>query len=145
MDTDPRRARATLAPTSLPAMRAGAALAAFSGLMFGIPGVFGMWHLAQTGEVWTFLGFPTYGKGPFETAGIPTSMPLQGAFVVVCTTEVVTASLLWRRSRAGTRLALWLLPAELIFWTGFALPFGPPLALARTITILYAYRQRKAP
>src|SRR5664279_2641803 len=84
-------------------MRAGAALAAFSGLMFGIPGVFGMWHLAQTGEVWTFLGFPTYGKGPFETAGIPTSMPLQGAFVVVCTTEVVTASLLWRRSRPVRR------------------------------------------
>lgn len=145
MNTDPRRVRATPAPTSLPAMRAGAALAAFSGLGFGIPGVFGMWHLVRTGDVWMFMGFPTYGKGPFETAGIPTSVPLLGAFVVVCTTEVITAGLLWRGSRAGTTLALWLLPAELIFWTGFALPFGPPLALARTITILYANRQPKTP
>jgi hypothetical protein len=90
-------------------------------------------------------GFPTYGKGPFESAGITVSVPLLGAFVVVCATEVVTAGLLWRGSRAGTRLALWLLPAELVFWTGFALPFGPPLALARTITIIYANRQRKTP
>ena len=145
MDTGHPRAPSTVTPPSLPAMRIAAALAAFTGLGFGIPGAFGIWHFARTGEVWTFLGFPTYGKGPFEKAGVSTSVPLLGAFLVVCAAEVATAGLLWRRSPVGTRMALGLLPAELIFWAGFALPFGPPVALARTITILHANRQRRAP
>jgi hypothetical protein len=35
------------------------------GLGFGIPGILGTLHFARTGEVWTFLGFPAYGGGPF--------------------------------------------------------------------------------
>ncbi len=145
MHTDHVRAAAATTPPSVTAMRTAAGLAAFTGLGFGIPGAFGLSHFARTGEVWTFMGFPTYGKGPFEAAGIPTSIPLLGAFVVVCAAEVFTAALLWRGSRAGMRASLGLLPAELIFWIGFALPFGPPVALARTIAILYATRQRKGP
>jgi len=45
----------------------------FLGLGFGIPCVFAIRHFAQTGEVWTFMGFPTYGKGPFERIGVQTS------------------------------------------------------------------------
>ncbi len=143
MGTDRPRIPATATPPSLPAMRIAAALAAFTGLGFGIPCALGIWHFARTGEVWTFLGFPTYGKGPLEKAGISTSVPLLGTFLVVCAAEVVTAGLLWRRSRAGTRMSLGLLPAELIFWAGFGLPFGPPLALARTVTIFYATHQER--
>jgi hypothetical protein len=39
-------------------------------LGFGLPCAWGIVHLARTGETWTFLGFPTYGGGPFERAGI---------------------------------------------------------------------------
>jgi hypothetical protein len=67
------------------------------GLGFGLPAIVGARHFAETGEVWTFLGFPTYGGGPFERLGLPTSVPLL---------------------------------------IGFALPFGPPLGIARTILLL---------
>lgn len=123
------------------AMKAAAVFAAVAGLGFGIPCAFGIKHFAQTGEVWTFLGFPTYGKGPFERVGVATSTPLLGAFLVVCTAEVATAWLLWKRPRAGARVSHALLPAEVLFWTGFALPFGPILGLARTVSILSARRR----
>jgi hypothetical protein len=108
------------------------------GLGFGIPGVIGMVKLARTGEIWTFLGFPTYGGGPFERLGIGTSVPLLAAFVVVCAAEVLTGAMLWTDA-SGAALATWvLLPFELAFWIGFALPFGPVLAVVRTLLILLA-------
>lgn len=110
----------------------------FLGLGFGIPGLVGMRHLAERGEVWTFMGFPTYGGGPFERAGIETSVPLLGAFVVVCLAEVVVGVLLILGERAGAWLALGLLPLELVFWIGFALPFGPLLGLVRTAFVIWS-------
>ena len=35
-------------------------------------------------------------------------------------------------------LSYLLLPFELFFWIGFALPFGPPLGIARTVLVLLA-------
>jgi len=121
-------------------LKVAAVLGACSGLGFGIPCAFGLRHFARTGEVWTFMRFPTYGKGPFEKAGLQTSVPLLGAFLVVCSAEVATAWLLWKRPRTGTAISHVLLPAELLFWAGFALPFGPPLGVARTIAIIAAHR-----
>jgi len=82
--------------------------------------------------------------GPFETVGIPTSVPLLVAFALVCAAEVVAAVLLWRGRRAGTVLALVLLPVEFAFWIGFALPFGPLLAVVRTAAVALAARRRAA-
>ena len=126
--------------------RAAAVLAWVLGFGFGLPGVTGIRHVARTGEVWTFLGFPTYGGGPFEAAGLRTSVPLLAAFLAVCAGEAATGSLLWRRHRAGADWALALLPLEFAFWWGFALPFGPPLGLARTALVLAAWwRARTRP
>ena len=80
--------------------------------------------------MWTFLGFPTYGNGPFEGWGFPTSTALLVGFVAVCIAEVVV--LLWRDATTALWLALALLPVELACWIGFGLPFGPLLGLART-------------
>ena len=124
--------------------RTAAVLAWVLGFGFGLPGVAGIRHLARTGQVWTFLGFPTYGEGPLEKAGVPTSAPLLAAFVAVCAGEVAAGVLLWRRRQAGRLWALALLPFELVFWWGFALPFGPPLGLARTALML-ASRRRTPP
>jgi hypothetical protein len=63
-------------------------LSILTGLGFGIPGVIGARHLARTGEIWLFLGFPTY-SGPFERFGIHTSVALITWFVVVCALEIV--------------------------------------------------------
>jgi hypothetical protein len=64
------------------------------GLGFGLPCAVGILHFAKTGEVWTFVGFPSYGGGPFERAGIRTGVPLLIAFLVVCIAEVAVGVML---------------------------------------------------
>jgi hypothetical protein len=117
---------------------AAGVISIFLGLGFGIPGILGMRHFAQHGEVWTFMGFPTYGGGPFERIGVMTNVPLLGAFVAVCATEVVLGALLLSGQRSGLWLSLGLLPIEMIFWIGFALPFGPILGLVRTALVIWS-------
>lgn len=106
------------------------------GLGFGLPGVYGAWYYARQGQVWTFLGFPTYGDGPFERWELPTNIALLLGFVAVCAAEVVVGVLLWGDATIAPWLALALLPVELLFWIGFALPFGPLLGLARTALVV---------
>lgn len=89
------------------------------------------------------MGFPAYGKGPFECVGIPTTVPLLVAFLLVCILEGVAGWLLWGGHKAGAILALVLLPAGAIFWWGFALPFPPIFALVRTILIVFGWQSLK--
>ena len=117
-------------------MKLAAVLSVLVGLGFGLPCAYGIRYFSRPGEIWTFLGFPTYGEGPFEAIGIQTTVLLLVAFLVVCGLEVVTGWLLWRGLRAGAVLAVALLPFEVAFWIGFALPLGPPLGLARAILML---------
>jgi hypothetical protein len=112
-------------------------LSILTGLGFGIPGVIGARHLARTGEIWFFLGFPTY-SGPFEKIGIHTSVALITWFVVVCVLEIVLGFLLIAGWQPALWLSLFLLPVELVFWLGFALPFGLVLGAARAIVIVIA-------
>jgi hypothetical protein len=105
-------------------------LAWVAGFGFGLPGAYGAAYLTRHAEVWTFLGFPTYGGGPFESWGLPT-LPMQMAFVLVCAAELIAGNLLWLRRPAGRTLSLALFPVEAFFWFGFALPFGFILGAAR--------------
>src|SRR6187549_76066 len=114
---------------------AAAACSLVLGLGFGLPGAFGAVHLARTGEVWRFLGFPTYGGGPFERWGIPTSVALITGFVLVCVAEVVLGVMILVDAPGTTVFAIAILPFELAYWVGFALPFGPPLGIARTVLL----------
>lgn len=79
---------------------------------------------------------PTYGDGPFERWGLPTSTALLVGFVAVCIAEVVVAVLLWRDAATAPWLALAILPVELVFWIGLALPLGPLVGLARTALVV---------
>ena len=108
------------------------------GLGFGIPCLLGLVHFARTGEVWTLMGFPTYGGGPFERLGLPTSVPLLAGFLLVCLAEVVLAVLVWSGAPRAATVSWVLLPFELVFWFGFALPFGPVLGLARVVLLVLA-------
>ena len=114
----------------------------FLGVGFGLPGIFGARHFARTGEVWTFLGFPTYGGGPFEHLGVSTSTLLLEAFVAVCVAEVAVGVILVMGAPTARMLGFALLPIELVFWIGFALPAGPPLGLLRTILLVVSNRAR---
>jgi hypothetical protein len=123
-----------------PAPRVAACLAWITGLGFGPLGVYGTAYFIRHGNVWYFMGFPTYGDGPFEDIGVPTTAALLTGFVAVCAVELVAGVLLWKRLRAGLWLSLALLPFEATYWLGFALPAGPLLGAARTIAVLVAFR-----
>lgn len=75
---------------------------------------------------------------------MPTSVPLLVAFLLVSVAEFVVGWLLWQRQRAGTVLALALLPVEFAFWIGFALPVGPVAGLTRTALVLVTPTPRTA-
>jgi hypothetical protein len=132
-----------VAAMSTAAKRTAGVLAWFLGLGFGLPDVFGIRYFAQHGNVWTLMGFPTYGNGPFARVGIPTTVPLLVAFLVVCVAELVMGWLLWRGRRSGTVLAFALLPFELAFWVGFALPFGFVFGAARSVLVIVALLGRR--
>lgn len=120
-------------------MRAAALCAWAAGVGFGLPGVYGAWYLATHDRVWSFLGFPTYGAGHFETLGIETGVPLTAAFVLVCAAECVVGWMLWRRTRGARATSVALLPLELVFWIGFVLPFGFVCGTARTVLVLVSW------
>lgn len=77
-----------------------------------------MRHLARTGTVSSFLGFPTYCGGPFEHVGLDTTVALLVAFLIVCAAEVVVAILIWGAHPAARSVGYLLLPLELAFWQG---------------------------
>ena len=111
-------------------------LSVLLGTGFGLPCIFGISHFRRTGEVWTFMGFPTYGDGPFQRVGVPTSTGLLVAFLGVCLVEVAAGAMLWSDAPGAHLLSLVLLPFEFAFWIGFALPLGPPLGIARTVLVM---------
>jgi hypothetical protein len=121
-------------------LRLSAILLWVNGIGFGIFCIPAIRNLLIGRDVPTVMGFPAYGKGPFERVGVPTTVPLLAGFLLVCTLEVVAGVLLWGGSRVGAILALALLPAGAIFWWGFALPFGPILAFISTILLVLGWQ-----
>jgi hypothetical protein len=115
---------------------AAGSISALLGVGFGLPCFFGIRHFARTGEVWSFMGFPTYGNGPFERIGIPTSTPLLIGFLAVCLAELAAGVMIWSDAPGAKLVSLALLPLELAFWLGFALQLGPLLGLPRTVLVL---------
>ena len=125
--------------------RTAAVLAWIPGLGFGLFDIPAIWYFAHHHTVGVFIGYPTYGNGPFEDIGIPTTLPLLGAFMLVCIAATVTGWLLWRNHPAAPAISVALLPVEFAFWIGFSLPAGPPLGLIRTALIAKALlRSRSA-
>jgi hypothetical protein len=122
--------------------RVGAAAAAgFAGAGFGIPCLAGIRHLAETGEVWQFLGFPTYGDGPFDRIGVGTTVPLLAGFLAICVAEVGLAIAIVRQPTWAAKASTALLPFEIAYWTGFALPFGFTFGFGRLLLL----RQHRRP
>lgn len=124
-------------PSSL---RISAILFWISAVGFGVFCLPAIRNLLTGRDIPTVMGFPAYGRGPFERIGIPTTVPLLAGFLLVCILEGVAGVLLWLGSKAGAVLGLALLPAGELFWWGFALPFGPLFALVRTILIVLGWR-----
>jgi hypothetical protein len=123
-----------------PLLRLAGILLMISGVGFGVFCIPAIRNLLTGREIPVVMGFPAYGRGPFERVGIRTTVPLLAGFLLICILEGVAGLLVWSGSKAGAILALAILPAGAIFWWGFALPFGPIFALLRTILILLSWQ-----
>ncbi len=121
-------------------IRAAAVLLWFNGLGFGICCLPGIRNLSMGRDIPTIFGFPAYGRGPFERVGIPTTVPLLSAFLLICVLECVAGWLLWSESTTGAILALALIPFGAVFWWGFALPIPPIFAVVRTLLLVLSWR-----
>ena len=89
-------------------------------------------HLLQQRELpMTMFGFRAYGGGWFERFSPETFAILLGVFVGICAVEAFAGWLLWNGSRTGGILTLALLPLEIVFWSGFAIPIPPVAAVIR--------------
>jgi hypothetical protein len=120
-------------------IQAAAILCWISAVGFGVFIPPAIWNVANGRGVPIVFGFPAYGGGTFERIGIPTSVPLLVAFIVVCVLEAVAGALLWNGQRSGAILALALLVPGAVFWVGFDLPIPPLFAVARTVLIVLSW------
>src|SRR5688572_23274428 len=129
--------RGMIVPASL---RVAAALHWIIAVGFGVFCLPAIRNLLMGRDIPIVMGFPAYGRGPFERVGIPTTVPLLAAFLMVCILEAVAGYLLWGGYKSGAVLSLVLLPVGGIFWWGFALPFPPIFALIWTFLILLGWQ-----
>lgn len=126
--------------TDLVPIRAAAILQMFIAVGIGVFCIPAIRNLAMGGDIPIVMGLPAYGRGPFERVGIPTTVPLLAAFLLVCILEGVAAALLWGGYKSGAILSLVLLPVGAVFWWGFELPIPPIFAMVWTILILLNWR-----
>jgi hypothetical protein len=109
---------------------------------FGLPTIpIAVYHL-QTGGLlpWFFDLFPMYGGPWSDRFDAGTFAALLIAFLLVLMASSFAAWLVWRGSRAGAVLSLVLLPIEVVFWIGFALPIPWAIGVARVVLLLLAWR-----
>jgi len=78
-----------------------AVLCWFTAFGFGLPNLPAIWSLLNGRGVPLLFGFPAYGGGTFERFGITTSIPLLGAFLLICVLEAVAGWLLWDGQQSG--------------------------------------------
>jgi len=121
-------------------LRVAAVLLWLNGVGFGVFTLPAIRNLLLDRELAVVMGFKAYGGGPFERHGLPTTVWLLAAFLLVCVTECVAGWLLWGGHRSGAALALALVPFAGVFWWGFALPFGPVFAVPEIALILLNWR-----
>ena len=122
------------------ALKASAVLMCVVGIGFGAPAPFVAAFLLREGRLPTFMGmFPMFGGGFYERWPPEIFSVLLGLFAALSALELFAAVLLWNAEPLGALLALALLPVEVLFWAGFALPIPPLIGVAR-IALLWIGR-----
>lgn len=114
------------------ALKASAVLMWLVAFGFGVPAPFVASHLLRERTLPTFIGlFPMYGGGMFERFSPEVFAALLGLFTALCGLEAFAGWLLWQGEPLGALITIALLPIEVVFWAGFAVPIPPLIAIAR--------------
>ena len=99
---------------------------------FGIPAPFVASYLLRERTLPSFMGlFAMYGGGWFDRFSPEVFAVLLGVFTALSALEAYAGWLLWNGHHLGALITLALLPIEVMFWAGFAVPFPPLFAIAR--------------
>jgi hypothetical protein len=114
------------------ALQASSVLMLLVAAGFGIPAPFVASFYLRERTPPSFMGlFPMYGGGPLDRFSPEVFAVFLGVFTALCALEAYTGWLLWNGEPVGARMTLVLLPIEIAFWAGFALPIPPLIAVAR--------------
>jgi hypothetical protein len=95
-----------------------------NGLGFGGFAIPAIVSVGQGHGIIYILGNPTYGSGPFERIGVPTTVPLLAGFLAACVILVSGGVLLLWPRRSGIVVSLVGMLLSAIFWWGFNLPLA---------------------
>ena len=113
-------------------LKASAAIMWAVSLSFGLPAPFVAAYLLRERKLPIFIGqFPVYGGGYLERWSPEAFSVALGLFTALSAVELFAGVLLWHGQKLGGFVALALLPIEIAFWAGFALPIPPALGLVR--------------
>ena len=106
------------------------------GWMFGTLPVLA--YALQRGELPVLMGIRLL-SGPFERLGLPGLIGAGLLYVALSALKLLAAYWLAQGRRDGAALELVLLGLSVIFWYGFALPFGPLAGVPEFILLLLAW------
>lgn len=115
------------------ALKASAALMCFVAIGFGAPSAFVATYLLRERRLPYLFGlpFPAYGGGFFERWSPEVFAVLLGLFAALSALELFAGYLLWQGEPLGAVITIALLPIEVLFWAGFAVPIPPLVGVAR--------------
>jgi len=103
---------------------------------FAIPAPFVASFYLRERTLPSFMGlFSMYGGGLFDRFSPEAFAVLLGLFTALSALEVYAGWLLWNAEPLGARMTLVLLPFEVVFWVGFAVPFPPLFAIVRLVLL----------
>jgi hypothetical protein len=119
------------------ALKASAVLMWIVAVGFGAPAPFVVTYLLRERSLPIFMGlFPMYGGGFFERWSPEIFAVLLGVFAALAAVELFAGVLVWHGEQVGALITLALLPIELAFWAGFAVPIPPLTAVVRVALLL---------
>lgn len=108
--------------------------------MFGIPAVPVAIFLAEQGRLPSLWGLFDMYAGPWSSTFADNRViGLLLVYSGLVLAAVFSACLLWQMRKAGAVLNLVLLPAEAVFWIGFALPVPWLFGIARVALVAMAW------
>lgn len=115
------------------ALKASAVLMWLVAIGFGAPSAFVATYLLRERRLPYLFGlpFPAYGGGFFERWSPEVFAVLLGLFAALSALELFAGYLLWQGEPLGAVITIALLPIEVVFWVGFAVPIPPLLGVAR--------------
>ena len=95
-----------------------------NGLGFGGFAIPAIVSVGQGHGILNAFGNPTYGNGPFERIGLPTTVPLLAGFLAACVVQVAGGVLLLWPRLSGIVVSVLGILFGAPFWWGFDLPFA---------------------